>query len=230
MLRRSRVESAHGQRKSSALSAKSRLGNIPCHLSRSEESVVSSRLRSLEKINVKIADLGNACWVDQHFTEAIQTRQYRSPEVIFGAKWDATADIWSLACMVRSLFLRAILWIEGRTSQLLQIFELLTGDFLFDPQKGRYFDRDEGTEYQTTIVCFTHDTLMQIHVNCRSPGSDDRAPWTDASQICIVGWTFQGLFRLSRRAAAYKTAQVLAAGRCITKEIRFSFARSRRNC
>lgn len=109
MLRRSRVESAHGQRKSSALSAKSRLGNIPCHLSRSEESVVSSRLRSLEKINVKIADLGNACWVDQHFTEAIQTRQYRSPEVIFGAKWDATADIWSLACMVRSLFLRAIL-------------------------------------------------------------------------------------------------------------------------
>lgn len=107
MLRRSRVESAHGQRKSSALSAKSRLGNIPCHLSRSEESVVSSRLRSLEKINVKIADLGNACWVDQHFTEAIQTRQYRSPEVIFGAKWDATADIWSLACMVSSLFLRS---------------------------------------------------------------------------------------------------------------------------
>lgn len=53
-----------------------------------------------ESIKIKIADLGNACWVDHHFTEDIQTRQYRSPEVILGAKWDCGADIWSLACMV----------------------------------------------------------------------------------------------------------------------------------
>lgn len=55
-----------------------------------------------ESIKIKIADLGNACWVNHHFTEDIQTRQYRSPEVILGAKWDAGADIWSLACMVRT--------------------------------------------------------------------------------------------------------------------------------
>ncbi|KAI8380633.1 kinase-like domain-containing protein [Choanephora cucurbitarum] len=73
-------------------------------------------------IKIKIADLGNACWVDRHFTEDIQTRQYRSPEVILGAKWDAGADIWSLACM---------------------IFELLTGNYLFDPQKGSRFNRDD---------------------------------------------------------------------------------------
>lgn len=35
--------------------------------------------------DVKIADLGNACWVDKHFTEDIQTRQYRSLEVLLGA-------------------------------------------------------------------------------------------------------------------------------------------------
>jgi hypothetical protein len=29
-------------------------------------------------LTVKIADLGNACWVHHHFTEDIQTRQYRS--------------------------------------------------------------------------------------------------------------------------------------------------------
>jgi hypothetical protein len=28
-------------------------------------------------LTVKIADLGNACWVHHHFTEDIQTRQYR---------------------------------------------------------------------------------------------------------------------------------------------------------
>lgn len=32
-------------------------------------------------VPVKIADLGNACWTNLHFTEDIQTRQYRSLEV-----------------------------------------------------------------------------------------------------------------------------------------------------
>jgi len=49
----------------------------------------------------KIADLGNACWVDRHFTEDIQTRQYRAPEVLIGAEYNTTADMWSFACMVR---------------------------------------------------------------------------------------------------------------------------------
>ncbi|KAL7922840.1 serine/threonine protein kinase, CMGC group [Trichoderma austrokoningii] len=73
-------------------------------------------------INVKIADLGNACWVNHHFTNDIQTRQYRSPEVILGAKWGASADIWSGA----SLF-----------------FELITGDYLFDPQSGTKYGKDD---------------------------------------------------------------------------------------
>ena len=51
-------------------------------------------------VNVKIADLGNACWVHHHFTEDIQTRQYRCLEVLLGASYDTPADIWSLACMV----------------------------------------------------------------------------------------------------------------------------------
>lgn len=53
-------------------------------------------------ISVKIADLGNACWVNHHFTNDIQTRQYRSPEVILGAKWGASTDVWSMAAMVRT--------------------------------------------------------------------------------------------------------------------------------
>lgn len=55
---------------------------------------------ALDVINVKIADLGNACWVNHHFTNDIQTRQYRSPEVILGAKWGASTDVWSMAAMV----------------------------------------------------------------------------------------------------------------------------------
>lgn len=55
---------------------------------------------AFDVISVKIADLGNACWVSHHFTNDIQTRQYRSPEVILGAKWGASTDVWSMAAMV----------------------------------------------------------------------------------------------------------------------------------
>lgn len=73
-------------------------------------------------IQVKIADLGNACWYDEHYTNAIQTREYRSPEVILDCQWGASADIWSLACL---------------------LFELLTGDFLFEPQNGHSYTKDD---------------------------------------------------------------------------------------
>ncbi|KAI7819627.1 kinase-like domain-containing protein [Gamsiella multidivaricata] len=75
-----------------------------------------------EKITVKIADLGNACWEDHHFTNDIQTRQYRSPEVILGAKWGTSTDVWSVACMT---------------------FELITSDYLFDPQSGPSFSKND---------------------------------------------------------------------------------------
>lgn len=75
-----------------------------------------------ESVQVKIVDLGNGCWTYHHFTPQIQTRQYRSPEVILGAEYGCSADMWSLACM---------------------IFELVTGDFLFDPRKGGSFDKND---------------------------------------------------------------------------------------
>lgn len=76
----------------------------------------------LDNLDVKIVDLGNACWTYKQFTSDIQTRQYRSPEVILGAKYGASCDIWSLACV---------------------IFELVTGDVLFDPRSGETHERDD---------------------------------------------------------------------------------------
>ena len=73
-------------------------------------------------IEVKICDIGNACWFNHHFSTIIQTRQYRSPEVILGINYNETSDIWSLACM---------------------LFELATGDFLFEPRKGDTFSKND---------------------------------------------------------------------------------------
>ncbi|KAG4300714.1 hypothetical protein PCANB_002977 [Pneumocystis canis] len=82
----------------------------------------SSSPDNITYINVKIADLGNACWTHHHFTDDIQTRQYRSPEVLVGAKWGASTDCWSMSCMV---------------------FELLTGDYLFDPKNGQDYTKND---------------------------------------------------------------------------------------
>lgn len=41
---------------------------------------------ALMKSRSVIVDLGNACWTYRHFSEDIQTRQYRAPEVLIGSK------------------------------------------------------------------------------------------------------------------------------------------------
>lgn len=76
----------------------------------------------LKQCRSVIVDLGNACWTHRHFSEDIQTRQYRAPEVLIGNRYDTSADIWSLGAMT---------------------FELLTGDLLFDPRAGDDYDRDD---------------------------------------------------------------------------------------
>jgi len=43
-----------------------------------------------ENVQVKLCDFGNGCWIDHHFTSTIQTRQYRSPEIILGNEYDET--------------------------------------------------------------------------------------------------------------------------------------------
>ncbi|KAI8064232.1 kinase-like domain-containing protein [Gongronella butleri] len=77
---------------------------------------------AFDNIVVKIADLGNACWTQDENSHLIQTREYRSPEVIIGGVWAEKTDMWSLACM---------------------IFELLTGDFLFDPRASSKYTKDD---------------------------------------------------------------------------------------
>lgn len=111
-------------------------GVLNKELSREEDSPLSSPQNSERKfddndcnpaywacdVDVKIADLGNACYVNNHFTDDIQTRQYRSLEVLIGAGYDTSADIWSTACVA---------------------FELATGDYLFEPHAGEHYTRDE---------------------------------------------------------------------------------------
>src|SRR4029078_13582786 len=86
-----------------------------------------------------LADLCTACWVDHLFTNEIQRRQYRCPEVILGARWGPSADIWSMACMVSEEFFygwsnRCISCLLKRAHRSLRLFGRAFARFLnFSP-------------------------------------------------------------------------------------------------
>ena len=100
------------------------------------------------EIRVLLADFGNANWRHKHFTNDIQTRQYRCPEVMLGLPWDTPVDIWSQACM---------------------IFELLTGDFLFAPKNSSVFSKDDDhfAQFIELLGPFPHEMIDASRVRSR---------------------------------------------------------------
>jgi serine/threonine-protein kinase SRPK3 len=113
--RKSKKQRERERRKTEAQAAQTGAGKEEEVGNPPETEVVEESCRAV------VADLGNACWTFKHFTDEITTREYRAPEVILKCGYDCPVDMWSLGCMV---------------------FELLTGDLLFDPKEGRGFPQD----------------------------------------------------------------------------------------
>lgn len=62
-----------------------------------------------------LGDWGVSSWADNHLTTLIQPVMLRAPEVLIGAPWDASADIWNLGAVVYELF-RATRLFDGTPS------------------------------------------------------------------------------------------------------------------
>lgn len=88
-------------------------------------------------IDFKLGDIGNSCFVNNPLNDLIQTRQYRSPEVLLGLPYDTSADIWSLACMT---------------------FELTTRNHLFDPT---YEEEEDETPENRHIFDSIHLSMIE---------------------------------------------------------------------
>ena len=76
--------------------------------------------KCIENIHIKLSDFGNCRDITYNRTN-IQTRYYRSPEILLDYKYNANCDIWSVGCMV---------------------YELITGKLLFNPDKQRRLSYD----------------------------------------------------------------------------------------
>ncbi|XP_041047798.1 SRSF protein kinase 2-like [Carcharodon carcharias] len=116
----------------------------PSEILQAEQSVLNPMdPKHAEEIRIKIVDLGSGCWAFKHVSEEIQTRQYRALEAILGAGYGSPADIWSTACMA---------------------FELVTGEYLFDPRSGKTFSQDE--DHVAHII----ELLGRIPLKCALSG------------------------------------------------------------
>ena len=75
----------------------------------------------IDNAEVRVADFGLCIKLNEITGDEIQTRYFRAPEVILGCPYNEKVDIWSIGCVV---------------------YELLTGEILFNPNKRRGFTRN----------------------------------------------------------------------------------------
>jgi len=83
-------------------------------------------LRAPNKSGIKVIDFGSSCFEDERVYTYIQSRFYRSPEVILGLPYDTGIDMWSLGCILAELYTGYPLFPgENEVEQLACVMEVL---------------------------------------------------------------------------------------------------------
>ncbi|TYH45480.1 hypothetical protein ES332_D11G268000v1 [Gossypium tomentosum] len=94
---------------------------------------------SVKPAEIKIIDFGSACMEDRTVYSYIQSRYYRSPEVLLGYQYTTDIDMWSFGCIVAELFLGLPLFPGSSEFDLLRrMIEILGGqppDYLLKEAK-----------------------------------------------------------------------------------------------
>ncbi|CAH8277152.1 unnamed protein product [Arabidopsis lyrata] len=75
---------------------------------------------SAKPTEIKIIDFGSACTEDKTVYSYIQSRYYRSPEVLLGYQYTTAIDMWSFGCIVAELFLGLPLFPGGSEFDILR--------------------------------------------------------------------------------------------------------------
>jgi dual specificity tyrosine-phosphorylation-regulated kinase 1 len=84
-------------------------------------------LRNPHRSGIRLIDFGSACYSSKKMFKYIQSRYYRSPEVILGLEYTTAIDRWSLGCVLVELHTGVPLF-DGKTeAQQLAKFEEVLG-------------------------------------------------------------------------------------------------------
>ncbi|XP_071453889.1 dual specificity tyrosine-phosphorylation-regulated kinase 4 [Hetaerina americana] len=137
-------------------------------------------LRRRGSTSIKVIDFGSSCYSHQRVYTYIQSRFYRSPEVILGLSYGPAIDMWSLGCILAELYTGYPLFPgENEVEQLACIMEVLglpPSSLLGSATRRRlFFDSKDNPR------CVTNSRGRQ-----RVPGSKDLATALDCNQPSFV--------------------------------------------
>uniref|UniRef100_A0A8C4NMM0 dual-specificity kinase n=1 Tax=Dicentrarchus labrax TaxID=13489 RepID=A0A8C4NMM0_DICLA len=104
--------------------------------------------------NIKVVDFGSSCYEQQRVYTYIQSRFYRSPEVILGHPYSMAIDMWSLGCILGELYTGYPLFPgESEVEQIACIMEVLgmpPNDFVQSASRRRLFFDSKGNPRNIT--------------------------------------------------------------------------------
>ena len=105
-----------------------------------------------ERGDIKVIDLGSACFENATIYTYIQSRYYRSPEVLIGLPYGFEIDAWSLGCICAELYIGIPLFPgSNEYDQIFRIVQLLGLPPQHMIHEGRLRDKlfiREGNEYR----------------------------------------------------------------------------------
>jgi dual specificity tyrosine-phosphorylation-regulated kinase 2/3/4 len=83
-------------------------------------------LQAPSSSRIKVIDFGSACFYEKRSYTYIQSRYYRSPEVVLGLDYTTAIDMWSFGCILSELFTgRPLFPGENEAEQIQCMMELL---------------------------------------------------------------------------------------------------------
>ncbi|XP_024862342.1 dual specificity tyrosine-phosphorylation-regulated kinase 4 isoform X2 [Kryptolebias marmoratus] len=104
--------------------------------------------------NIKVVDFGSSCYEQQRVYTYIQSRFYRSPEVILGHPYSMAIDMWSLGCILAELYTGYPLFPgESEVEQIACIMEVLgmpPNDFIQSASRRKLFFDSKGNPRNVT--------------------------------------------------------------------------------
>ena len=106
-------------------------------------------LRHPKRSAIKLIDFGSSCRDGQTVYSYIQSRFYRSPEVLLGCSYSTMIDMWSLGCILVEMHTGEPLFSgQDEGDQIVKIYELLGAPPAAMIQSGtkglKHFKRNEG--------------------------------------------------------------------------------------
>lgn len=123
-------------------------------------------LKQQGRSGIKVIDFGSSCYEHQRIYTYIQSRFYRAPEVILGAKYGMPIDIWSLGCILAELLtgypifpgedegdqLACIIELQGMPPQKLLDTSKRSRNFISSKGYPRYCTVSQGSDGQTQLT------------------------------------------------------------------------------